>query len=255
MWQLYGAYAQGLSHQQEQLVCQDRVNYYEHDHIKAIALADGAGSYKYSEHGAEYISDIICKFFNANFYSLYENENRIFEIEKFINEQLNYYAQLNNYEIDELSSTLLVVAINIQTNQYISAHIGDGIIGIYRNQQLTLFSDAHNGESTNTTFMTTSENLYKYIRIQYGYLDEQTKGFIMLSDGGAHVLFDHKNKLFTNNSHKIIESAINGKLNNQILQIFTNDFLVPQCQVFDDCSIGLLVNLDNTNKEVNNGGI
>lgn len=241
---MYSAYAQGVSHIQSNVVCQDRTYTIENDEICVISLADGAGSYIHSEEGAELITKGICYFLLSNYHSLFTNEEITSIVKEQIISTLASYAIEKNYELDDLSSTLLVVAVDKINNTFISMHIGDGVIGIHKDGQLAIYSDSQNGESPNMTFMTTSDNLEQYLRIQCASLEDGVDGFILLSDGGAHVLFDHKTKKFTNNTHIIINHAINNKMSLDLLEDFTCNYLVPKCKVFDDCSIAMLVNIN-----------
>ncbi len=247
MWKTYSAVGQGISHQQSELVCQDRTFILENEIFSIAALADGAGSYAHSEEGAELITQKICDWLVVNYNEIFEDETLAIEkIENYIISQLTEYATNKGYELDDLSSTLLVVAIDKQNKTFMAIHIGDGVIGISRENELLLLSDSQNGDSPNMTFMTTSEPLSQYIRIQYGQLTDDISGFMLLSDGGAHVLFAHKTKVFTMNANKIMNHSISGQMNKELIESFTVDFLVPKCLVFDDCSIAILAR-DNAN--------
>lgn len=246
MWSMYSAIGQGISHKQSDLVCQDRTYVMENEIISVIALADGAGSYAHSEEGAELITYEISKFMLENYSLLFNDENNIIEIIKNqIIDRLTEYAQEKNYELDDLSSTLLLVAIDKINKTFITIHIGDGVIGVNRKSELLLLSDSQNGDSPNMTFMTTSENLERYLRVQKAELESDINGFVLLSDGGAHVLFDHQAKMFTKNAHKIVDHAISGRMTLELLDSFTNEYLVQKCKVFDDCSIAILAKVDN----------
>ena len=244
MWAMYSSIGQGVSHLQSNSPCQDRTFTTETDRINVVAVADGAGSYAHAEEGAELITREISEFLILKYDDMYQSETHLIsDISHFIVEALSNYAKEKDYEFDDLSSTLLAVAIDKHQQTYISLHIGDGIIGINDNNQLMLLSDSQNGDSPNMTFMTTSDNLEQYIRITTGKLSENINGFILLSDGAAHVLFEHKTKLFTKNANIVMQSAISGKMSQELINDFTTNFLVPKCKVYDDCGIALLANV------------
>lgn len=244
MWKAYSSYAQGISHIQSDVVCQDRTYTLENDEFCVIALADGAGSYAHSEEGAELITREISLFLVDNYSTFFNDENLpILVVKDFILAKLAAYATEKKYDLDDLSSTLLVVAVDKMNHTAITLHIGDGIIGINQSMKLNLHSDAQNGDSPNMTFMTTSDNLEQYLRIQKLYLSDDINGFVLLSDGGAHVLFDHKAKMFTKNAQTVVNHAISNQMNLNLLNSFTHEYLVPKCKVFDDCSIALMVKI------------
>ena len=242
-WKSYIAYAQGISHKQNDTVCQDRVFALESEQINVIALADGGGSYSHSEEGAAIITKAISKHIADNYDVVYSDneENIAKKLSELMSSELIKYATEKEYELDDLSSTFLLVAVNQLNNTYISIHLGDGVIGVNQNQKLILHSAPHNGDAPNITFMTTSDDLNQHIRVQRGSL-ENVNGFTLMSDGAAHVLFAYKVQVFTNNAQIIINHAIEGKMTSELIDTFTHDFLVPRCLVFDDCSIAILVN-------------
>ena len=59
----------------------------------------------------------------------------------------------------DLASTLLFVAI--KDNKFIMAHIGDGIIGYLKQDELKIATHPMNGEFINTTVFTTSMDVVR----------------------------------------------------------------------------------------------
>ena len=60
MWNGIQCYIQGRSHVQTNTPCQDKTYFYNNNDSYIIALADGAGSAKFSHFGAEIITKEIC---------------------------------------------------------------------------------------------------------------------------------------------------------------------------------------------------
>lgn len=234
------AYVQGRGHLIKNIPCQDKVFSINENSFSIIALADGAGSCKYSDKGAEIVTKKVSQIFKTNFNKL--NRQEIEKLQKYIISnliiELNKYSKVNNISVNELASTLLFVAI--KKEYYIVGHLGDGVIG-YKDKEnnINVLSHPHNGEYSNSTFFVTSKNAHNFLRIYKGKIDN-IEGFILMSDGSEESLYDKKNRFLSsanlqminwldNNSSKQVSKALNNNLNNYIKK-----------RTFDDCSIGIL---------------
>ena len=104
--------------------------------------------------------------------------------------QTNLTEEANSRKCDvrDLSSTLLVAAVH--ENDFILAHIGDGVIGYLDGNELKVASMPDNGEFSNvTTFVTSSEALAS-MRVFKGKLNDKD-AFVLMSDGTEQSLY-HK---------------------------------------------------------------
>ena len=67
MWSVIKCAVQGLGHKDKDVPCQDKVYNLTKNGVTAIALADGAGSAKFSHYGAELVTTYICEKFCNDF--------------------------------------------------------------------------------------------------------------------------------------------------------------------------------------------
>jgi serine/threonine protein phosphatase PrpC len=202
-----------------------------------LSLADGAGSCKYSDIGAEFITQEILKYVKRNFEDLFKDGNLSLTLLSHIENKL-YSKTTSSISFKDLSSTLLFIAI--KNNKFLIGHIGDGVIGMLdNNNNLKTISKPDNGEYSNSTFFTTSVSYPNRLRMLKGTL-KSASGFILMSDGAEESLYDKKaeslsntNKIIINwlkeNSEKDVEKA----LYNNLEQIISK-------QTSDDCSIGIM---------------
>ncbi|CAA6821135.1 MAG: Unknown protein [uncultured Sulfurovum sp.] len=202
-----------------------------------LSLADGAGSCKYSDIGAELITRKILEHIKVNFDDLMKDANISFSLTDYIEKELNNITT-KDISFKDLSSTLLFIAI--KNNKFIIGHIGDGVIGMLdKKNNLKTISKPDNGEFSNSTFFTTSVKYKERLRILKGTL-KNAMGFILMSDGVEESLYDKKeeslsdtNKIIINwlkyNTEKDVEKA----LYNNLEQILSK-------QTSDDCSIGIM---------------
>ena len=71
-WKCAGGQITGLGHEKFNIPGQDRIAIKENGLIKCIALADGAGSRKKSQIGAEIITKSICEISSVKFTTFYK---------------------------------------------------------------------------------------------------------------------------------------------------------------------------------------
>jgi len=241
-WKIASAYAIGQGHIKNNTPCQDRtfklIKKSSKGTFYGLALADGAGSCKYSDIGAEFITKKILYFFNSKFSYILNKKNPSVYIRQYIEKELLNLSIKKNINFKDLSSTLLVVAI--KGNKVIIGHIGDGVIGVLdKNSHLKTLSKPMNGEYSNSTFFTTSTYYENRLKIIKGSIKESV-GFILMSDGTEESLYNKQmeslvdaNKTIINwlntKSEKIVENALIQNLE----QVLTK-------QTYDDCSIGVI---------------
>ena len=256
IWKSVNVYVRGKGHVKEKLPCQDRTYSIVDKSIAVISLADGAGFYTHSQIGAEIAVKTVCEFLKKEFNSLYKNEDVItkHEIHNKLYVRLKKTAKSLSVDLDELSSTLLFVAV--KEDKFIAGHIGDGVIGVLgildgEEEEVEVLSHPENGEYANETYFVTSPNAINHFRITKGEIDN-TIGFILMSDGSSETLYDTKEKTLSKASKRIlgwmdkndaqaVKKALRKNVRN-ILRKYTSD----------DCSINLLkfveVGKDETEK-------
>ena len=191
----------GKDHVQSGLPCQDKTAYAQVDGVRVIVLADGAGSKKNSDLGADVTTKTVAELLSKNFdeyFLMLEDEpirgsNLAKELTKEVYQNLNKVASENdNLSIIEMSCTLLFVAM--KEDKYIQGHIGDGLIGeLVTNEQgveVRIRSYPENNGAPNITFFITDSDAVDNFRITSGFMPGNTKGFVLMSDGPEEVLFD-----------------------------------------------------------------
>lgn len=238
-WKISYAAIQGKSHIAHNVTCQDKVWIECDNGVNVVALSDGAGTAKLSHYGADMVNKSVSALILSSFnemYSMDDIELKHF-LAKTIRKTLNEASVKYECNIDDLSSTLLVVAL--YKRKYIAIHIGDGVIGCADSADINVLSKPENGELANETWFTTSSNLEEVIRIYKGKTNN-IFGYILMSDGLEPSLYDTSNnklakaviRLLDKNSNTDSD-AMHDKLINLLeekLSLRTND----------DCSLVLI---------------
>lgn len=245
MWKIVQCAVQGRSHIKADIPCQDKTFALVKNEVYVIALADGAGSAKLSHFGAECVTKFICNELSDNFDKYFNSDDGV-SVKKELTSKiwitLDETARKYESNIQEFASTLMFVAV--KDDRFIIAHLGDGVIGYTKNDELKVASEPDNGEFANTTVFTTSKNSIMYLKLLKGTLGD-INGFVLMSDGTSAALYNKSKKQLSNGIKKImnlwkyvssehIEHMLNDSFNNVIRQTTT-----------DDCSI-CIMSLANT---------
>lgn len=245
MWNVIQCAAQGRSHIKSDIPCQDKTYSAFDNDTQVIALADGAGSAKLSHYGAETVTKFICSELTEKF-DIYFSDNDGASVKKQLIEgmlkSLSKTANRLKCETKELASTLLFVAI--KNNQFIIAHIGDGVVGYLKNDEMKIASQPENGEFVNTTVFTTSKDAIMTMKLIKGSLGE-IQGFVLMSDGTETGLYSKKERKLADVLKKIMQMSTIisvDKVQEQLEQSFEN---VIVNATTDDCSIAMLVKRDD----------
>ena len=241
-WKLASAYVAGREHLAKNIPCQDRTFELTNQHSTGVfyglSLADGAGSYKFSDIGAEIITKEIIEYLKSNFSSLLKVKNVSGKILQHIEKRLSVEAKNRSIDIKELSSTLLFVVL--KKDKFIAGHIGDGVIGILdKSNNISVLSHPDNGEYSNSTFFTTTENYPNRLRIIRGNIIDST-GFILMSDGADASLYDSRTKKLAPISAEIINWLNIGSSEEVNFALQSNLNEIIKQKTFDDCSLGIL---------------
>lgn len=245
------SYQQGARHKANGQSCEDRTYSLNKNGIYAIALADGAGSQKYthSADGAECVTKVICNFLCDNFEKIIQ-ESDINQLKKVF----EYVCQKKLYELAKelkldsvmrLSSTLLAVAT--KGDDVVIFHIGDGVIGKTNNEECTVVSAPDNGEYANTTFFITSQNANEHINIKREKLNNTTAYFLM-SDGVSEYIYNECNNEFSSAAKKMALMA-NIENGQEELEKTIRNFMIERDKYSDDGSF-ICLSLNNKNQAV-----
>ena len=247
MWKIAGASIIGSSHIKNHIPCQDFIHFLTRGEVICIVLADGAGTSKYSDIGAEIACTTITRHITSDFERFFSMTS--LEIKRFfihaIRTRLGRKASLLETTKTEFSSTLLFLAI--KGDKYLMGHLGDGLIGCENNGNLILLSAPENGEFANTTYFVTSQHYEDHFRICRGNIFNYTSFFLM-SDGAAEALFHKKEHIFSP-AVKIFASWLDNFKSDEVSAAIKSNMenLFPK-HTMDDCSIIIAhKTIDNAN--------
>ena len=180
-WRAIARYAPGTSHQKLNMPCQDYEHYHIFNDVIVGAVADGAGSAKYSDIGAELAVETVIKYLSPiNGYlrkrkrwwqslcqPLSEEEaKKLFKstLKRAI-ASLEEQAKSKDYSVNDLACTLLIF---VATPRWVAAmQIGDGFI-VMRSQEseYQLLFQPDKGEFVNETTFITSSNALDEMRVR-----------------------------------------------------------------------------------------
>lgn len=252
MWNTIQCAVQGRGHIKTGTPCQDKVCTKIVGDTQVIALADGAGSAKLSHIGAEYVTKQICESLAYNF-ELYFGENDGIAVKRKIVSDLldglKKVADSNFCDIKDLASTLLVAAV--RGDKYIIIHIGDGVIGYLKKDQLKVATCPENGEFVNTTIFVTSKDVLSTMKILKGSLGD-ISGFALMSDGTETSLYHKQKKALAPVLKSIMKMTT--ILNCTFLEMEVQESFetVIKNNTTDDCSLVLMVKEDDSFRGYNN---
>ena len=146
-----------------------------------IVVADGAGSKKYAKESAECVAECMYELFASGLLTISSTR-------EFLLEAINQKFSDMMLPADETGTTLLF--IYICGNEFLTGHIGDGVIISDINDKFRVFSEPENGEMCFITFFVpTPDNNDTHFRLQRGTLNPDTS-FVLATDGAADLLYN-----------------------------------------------------------------
>ncbi len=234
------ATAQGRSHVANNSPCQDRVFHKQGYGVSAIALADGAGSKPLSHLGADAVTKTICSYLIENFDRIYALDDSVIRTSliDILHQELDKCASDNHCKRGDLASTLLFACI--KNNNLIWGHIGDGVIGQKKDDQLECVSQPENFEYANVTVFVVSPNALEHFRIGKAETTGDI-GIVLMSDGSAESLYSKQNKVLAPAVGQMF-GWLNQYTVNEVSSALANNLeKLVKMKTTDDCSISLLV--------------
>ncbi|NCS06580.1 MAG: protein phosphatase 2C domain-containing protein [Microcystis aeruginosa G13-07] len=175
IWKAVCHYSTGVWHQKNNLPCQDYGEYRLLDKVIIGAVADGAGSAKYSHIGAElavkeiltYLGKYEQEFSSYSSQSIAQSAHKIFSLATQQVISILYNKAINNHcSFNELACTLIAF---IATPHWIAAmQIGDGflVVRLQDSQFYQLLFHPDRGEFVNETTFITSKNVLETMQVQ-----------------------------------------------------------------------------------------
>lgn len=241
MWNIIQCAMVGQGHLKEGVPCQDKTYTLRDGAFSIAVLADGAGSASLSHLGAEIVTQNMAVHFSQHFDDYYTNPDGIAaktELVQHIQSLMRQTAKEQECALEDLASTLLLTAV--MDERFIILHIGDGVIGYFKENELRVASVPHNGEYANSTIFTTSPNCVTSLTLIKGELNG-IDGFVIMSDGAEVSLYHKMSHSFSGGLKRIakmltyISSEI---IEQQLHQSFSN---IIRKATFDDCSIVMMI--------------
>lgn len=167
----------GTRHQKQQLPCQDYGNYCIFEDAIAGAVADGAGSAKHADVGAQLAVETVMKIFTeierspepkerlSSPLTRKEARELFTKVMKEVVVTLEQQAVTHNYFIDDLACTLLVF---VATPDWLAAmQIGDGFMVVrLQGEEYKLLFQPDKGEFVNQTTFVTSANALDEMQVK-----------------------------------------------------------------------------------------
>ncbi|MEG2246550.1 MAG: PP2C family serine/threonine-protein phosphatase [Romboutsia sp.] len=248
MWQMINYEACGRGHYTSNTPCQDKTMSENNNGTYCIALADGAGSAKLSHYGAEEVVNSTVEYLTKNFDKVITSPDGVLvkqEIITYIIENLKEKSMECECELKDLASTLLFVAI--KDNNFVIGHIGDGIIGYLRNDNILVASKPDNGEYINSTYFITGSKAIQNMKLLKGEIKD-IDGFVLMSDGSAESFYIKREGKLSSTTKKLIKwtSVLDQeKIHGLIKDSFDN--LVIK-NTTDDCSIAIIAKKSHENR-------
>jgi serine/threonine protein phosphatase PrpC len=237
-----------------------------------IALADGAGSARFSHFGADLVVRQASKLVAREFDRLIAPEMDSARIAKWLIKNLQHsLLLLSNHgvmadtsdrsrlnlpckaeqsrvscDLCDLASTLLIVAT--KGDKYIAMHLGDGVIGMEillrgNKKKLRVLSIPDNGEFVNETRFVTSGNASDNLKVYRGglvTLSRTVTGFILMSDGPESVLYHKPTKTLAPACDKLFQACRDISQDDLQKQLTATLRKVIASKTHDDCSIVLM---------------
>ncbi|MCG6133218.1 MAG: protein phosphatase 2C domain-containing protein [Nostoc sp. LLA-1] len=170
----------GTSHKIQEIPCQDYGFYRIYNDLIVGAVADGAGSAKYSDVGSKLAVETVIECFSeinkypdkqeelepkfSQPFSKPEAEKLFAKIATRVITELRNKAEIENYSINDLACTLLIF---FATPDWLAAmQIGDGFIVVRpQNSEYQMLFKPDKGEFANETTFITSENALKEMQV------------------------------------------------------------------------------------------
>lgn len=183
------AQAEGLCRRENNQSCDDTVFLCVTPDYLFCGLADGQSGARYGGAGGriclEAISDYISSIGVGNFIDAPFPDEHPCTLTKIYRQKLLHLSESKAAPMKEFASTLLAIAVDLNTGKFALLHLGDGCaVGIPHSGDPTLISSPENGLSLCHTWLTTSENAVSHFRIRFGSL-ENKKRILILSDGAT----------------------------------------------------------------------
>lgn len=181
--------AAGSDHKKHQQICEDTVFLHTTEDCLFCGIADGQSEALYGREGGKACLEAVCEYVGStgirNILDTPFPDELPCTITKVFRKKLLSLARNKKVPLQDFSSTLLVLAADWKTGDYILLHLGDGCaLGIPASGDYTIISSPDTGLSPHHTWLTTSDSAVSHLRIRFGSL-KNNKRILLLSDGAT----------------------------------------------------------------------
>jgi hypothetical protein len=256
VWTGASASVSGRKHLREGIPCQD-ASVVNDSPRPFLVVADGRGSAKHSEVGAQSACEVLGDLVHTDSLLLkdvLDGEDQAWAEQAFpaLKDLLFRSVLMRQKKISEkhdipqadLEHTLLFVVLG--TKRWLSLHVGDGAIVVQsRSQGLRTISAPERGEFANSTCFVGRKTTPEQVRAELHALDDLT-GVVAMSDGTAERLIHSQTNEPAIGVGDILRKARSGVFGrSELLRFLTEPFWEPL--VMDDRSLAFLVPVPSCN--------
>lgn len=188
-WLGVAAAVPGRSHVVAGSPCQDVAAVSHHGGVTCAVLADGAGSSRHADRGAQIVVDAVGSLLGRHLESLLTatDQDVRARILGEVNARIELAADTERAHPSDFAATLLFVAT--KGDRYLAGQLGDGLL-VRETGSAPLF-EATRGAHLNETVFVTSSAAAEALTVARGALDAD-EGFLLASDGAAESLLDRR---------------------------------------------------------------
>ncbi len=234
----------GNKHISRQVPCEDASFAMQKNGVSVVCIADGAGGKKYtharfgSACAVETISNILADHFDALYSENREAAVRSYLMAKIRIEFADIIAEKELDTLDQLSCTLLFVAV--KDRRMIIGHLGDGLVVRISPSGLSPFSMPQN-EKDGTTFFITAGHAADYMRFIKTTVDD-CHAVALMTDGVQDNVYDEDSGLVKPVVAKMVETFSEGREKGETaIKEILEKYIVGSSNVSDDSSFGVLL--------------
>lgn len=179
----------GQHHIADKLPCEDVYITRCEGPFRFYGLADGQTGKRFCAVGGQKVLTAIAQYVEDKtipHLCHYEYIDELqYELIRVIRSTLSKLSEEYHTDISEFSSTIIAMAIDANTNDYLIIHLGDGsVVGINSENSTVMLSAPDNGITSQYTWLTTSTDAMKHLRIYKGSIEE-LKRIVLLTDGAT----------------------------------------------------------------------
>lgn len=179
----------GQQHIADNLPCEDICITVCEESFHFYGLADGQSGKRFCVVGGKEVLTAIAQYLKSRTISQlshYEYLDEVqYELIRVIRNTLSKLSEEHDADLFEFSSTIIAVAIDANTKDYLIVHLGDGsVVGVNRKNSTFMLSAPDNGITSRYTWLTTSSDAMKHLRIHTGSVDN-LKRIALFTDGAT----------------------------------------------------------------------